>query len=105
MDTPVQRKITFKDIPITDDMRDMYEANRDPIDEYAETFNGKQSSYENYENYKTYMHSNGLKFEISKKSFEMKFTKYMTKYGIEKIRSQIDGVRDTHYDKRCLLTA
>ena len=53
MEVPVQRKITIRDIPITYDMRDMYEANRDPINEYAETFMSKQSSYENYENYKT----------------------------------------------------
>jgi hypothetical protein len=46
MDIPVQRKITIKDIPMTDDMRAMFEANRCPIDEYAETFVGKQSSLE-----------------------------------------------------------
>ena len=105
METPVQRKITIKDIPITDDMRDMFEANRDPIDEYAETFLGKQTSFENYENYKEYMRLNGLKYEISKKSFEMKFSKYMTKYGVISKREIHNDKKETFYAKVCLLTA
>ena len=105
MEAPVQRKITIKDIPITDDMHAMYEVNRDPIDEYAESFVGEQTPQDNYDSYREFMRISGLKYEISKKSFEMKFTKYMTKYGIEKIRSQIDVVRDTHNEKQCLLTA
>ena len=105
MEVPVQRKITIKDIPITDDMRNMYEVNRDPIDEYAETFVGKQTAQDNYDSYKEFMRINGLKFEISKKSFEYKFsTKYMEKYGIIKTRSQEGNVRATFYEKPCLLT-
>ena len=66
MEAPVQRKITEKDIPVTDDMRAMYEVNRDPIDEYAESFVGKQSSQDNYDSYKEFMRISGLKYEISK---------------------------------------
>ena len=103
METPVKRKITVVDIPITRDMRDMFEANRDPIEDYAEQFAGKMTAYVNYDNYKQYLHENGLKFELSKKTFEMKFSDYMEKYGITKERLQVDGKRDTFYVKPCLL--
>jgi len=82
METPVKRKITVVDIPITQDMRDMFEANRDPIEDYAEQFTEKMTSFVNYDNYKRNLHDNGLKFELSKKSFEMEFNKYAEKYGI-----------------------
>ena len=75
-----------------------------PIDEYAETFVGKQTAQDNYDSYKEFMRINGLEFEISKKSFDYKFsTKYMEKYGIIKTRSQVEGKRDTFYEKTCLL--
>ena len=106
MEAPVQRKITEKDIPVTDDMRAMYEVNRDPIDEYAESFVGKQTPQDNYDSYKEFMRISGLKYEISKKSFEMKFNKRMAKYGIEKKRIEIErNVKITVYEKQCLLTA
>ena len=82
-------------------MCNMYEANRCPIDEYAEDFVGKQTSHENYENYKEYMR---LTYEISKKSFEMKFTKCMTKYGVVSKREIHNDKKETFYAKVCLLT-
>jgi hypothetical protein len=106
MEAPVQRKITEKDIPITDDMQAMYEVNRDPIDEYAESFVGEQTPQDNYDNYKEFMRISGLKYEISKKSFEMKFNKRMEKYGIEKKRIEIErNVKITKYVKQCLLSS
>lgn len=106
METPVQRKLTVKDIPITDDMRTMYEVNRDPIDEYAESFVGEQTPQDNYDSYKEFMRISGLKYEISKKSFEMKFNKRMEKYGITKKRIEIErNVKITKYVKQCLLSA
>ena len=105
METPVQRKITIKDIPITDDMQTMFEMNKDPIEDYAEWFTGKLTAYDNYDNYKQYLHMNGLKFELSKKSFEMKFNTYMPKYGIVSKRETHNNKKETFYSKECLLTA
>jgi hypothetical protein len=52
------------------------------------------------------MRISGLKYEISKKSFEMKFTKRMEKYGIMKKRIERErNVKITVYAKQCLLTA
>jgi len=92
----VHKKLTVKDIPITEDMKSMYALNRDPVEEYCIEYAGERTSMENYLAYKQYMVDNGLKYEISKKSFEMKFTKYMEKYAIVKRRKDMvaDGVRE-----------
>jgi len=46
MNRPVKKKITIKDIPITDDMRKQFEFNRDPIEDYASDFTFKLTAME-----------------------------------------------------------
>ena len=48
---------------------------------------------ENYDAYRSWLTRNGLKFDIPKKAFEMKFSKYMEKYGIVSKRKTVEGVR------------
>ena len=62
------------------------------------------TAYVNYDNYKQFLHDNGLKYELPKKSFEMKFSKCMEKYGIVSKREIHEGKKETYYEKRCLLT-
>ena len=50
--------------------------------------------------YPSWLTRNGLKFDIPKKAFEMKFSKYMEKYGIECKRKTAEGIRGGHvYNK------
>jgi len=100
MNRPVKKKITIKDIPITDDMRKQFEYNRDPIEDYANDFTFKMTAMENYNAYKSYLHANGLKFEKTKKAFEMAFVKYMDKNEIYKKKLIVDGSREWYYIKK-----
>ena len=99
MNRPVKKKITIKDIPITDDMRKQFEFNRDPIEDYANDFTFKMTAMENYNAYKSYLHANGLKFEKTKKAFEMAFAKYMEKNEIYKKDLMVEGSRGRYYIK------
>tara|TARA_R110002096_G_scaffold117912_1_gene255422 strand:+ start:480 stop:2483 length:2004 start_codon:yes stop_codon:yes gene_type:complete len=99
MNRPVNRCLTVKDIPITDDMRKQFELNRDPIEDFSIEFFGERSAGENYNSYKAYIKSQGLQFEITKKLFEMRFTKYMIKYDIQKKRVMYDGAKQTVFYK------
>jgi len=99
MNRPVKKKITIKDIPITDDMRKQFEFNRDPIEDYASDFTFKLTAMENYNAYKSYLLANGLKFEKPKKAFEMTFAKYMEKNEIYKKDLMVDGSRGRYYIK------
>jgi len=103
MERQVKRKLTVVDIPVTQDMKNMYELNRDPVEDYTMEFRGKLTSMDNYNSYKQYLHSNGLKYEISKKNFDMKFAKYIDKYNITKKRETINGIKETVYSTVCLL--
>ncbi len=76
MNRPVKKKITIKDIPITDDMRKQFEYNRDPIEDYANDFTFKMTAMENYNAYKSYLHANGLKFEKQKKRLKWRLSIY-----------------------------
>jgi len=96
---PVKHKLTLKDIPITDDMKRIYEMNRDPIEDYAIEYTGEKTSMENYDAYRSWLTRNGLKFDIPKRTFEMKFNKYMEKYGIVSKRKTVEGVKSTIYCK------
>ena len=100
MNRPVKKKITIKDIPITDDMRKQFEYNRDPIEDYVRDFTFKLTAMENYNAYKSYLHANGLKFEKPKKAFEMMFAKYMEKNEIYKKKLMVDGSREWYYMKK-----
>jgi hypothetical protein len=95
MQRPVKRKFSINDIPITDAMKKVYALNRDPVEDYCIEFTGEKYSNELYNDYKHWMTSSGLKFEISKKQFEMKFNKFATKHSINKIMCDvtIDDVR------------
>jgi hypothetical protein len=99
MNRPVKRTLTIKDIPESAVMQEMYALNRDPVEDYAMEFVGERNAMENYNTYKQYLQANGLKYEISKKSFEMKFSKYMEKYQIQKKPILLDMVRTTLYFK------
>lgn len=99
----VKRQITIKDIPQSAVMEELYEVNRDPIEDFARDFNRKITeeckSMDNYTHYRQYLQANGLQFEISRKPFEMKFAKYMEKYQIKSTRILIEGVKTTIYYK------
>jgi len=100
MNRPVKRKITIKDIPESEVMEQLYELNRDPVEDFAMEFTGEErTAMDNYTMYRQYLNQNGLQFEISRKNFEMKFNKYMTKYGIDNKRKTVDGVKTTFYFK------
>jgi phage/plasmid-associated DNA primase len=99
MKRPVKQKITIKDIPASEVMNEMYELNRDPVEDFAMEFTGEHSALDNYTTYRQYLQQNGLKFEISRKCFESKFVKYMDKYNIKSNRKTVDGVKSTFYSK------
>lgn len=103
MERPVKKTLTIKDIPITEDMQKIYDLNRDPVEDYCMEFTGKKTAMATYEHYKHYLTQNGLDYKVSKKYFEMRFTKYMNKYGIVKSREQIEADRQTYYSKALLL--
>jgi len=81
-------------------MRKQFEYNRDPIEDYANDFTFKMTAMENYNAYKSYLHANGLKFEKTKKAFEMAFVKYMDKNEIYKKKLIVDGSREWYYIKK-----
>ena len=58
------------------------------------------TAMENYNAYKSYLHANGLKFEKTKKAFEMAFAKYMDKNEIYKKDLMVDGSRVRYYIKK-----
>lgn len=99
MSRPVKRKITIKDIPESVVMKELYELNRDPEEDFAMEFKGERTAMDNYTAYRQFLQANGLKFEVSRKCFEMKFNKYLAKYQIESKRKTIDGVKTTFYIK------
>ena len=100
----VKQKITIKDIPESAVMEELYELNRDPIEDYAIEYRGDKTAMENYDAYRSWLTRNGLKYDVSKKGFEMKFNKYADKYGIISKRSMVDGLRAVRYSKADLPT-
>jgi hypothetical protein len=99
MSRKVKHCITLKDIPITEDMKRQFVLNREPIEDYCEQFQGQKSADDNYNDYKAFLVNSGLKYEVPKKLFEMRFNKIMGTYNIEKNRPSVDGVRNTVYFK------
>jgi phage/plasmid-associated DNA primase len=93
MSRPVKKNITIKDIPETETMEELYELNKDPVEDYLAEFKEDLTSQENYNAYKRFLQDNGLKFEISKKAFEAKVGKYRKEYGVEVKQLMKDGVR------------
>jgi hypothetical protein len=99
MNRPVKRKLTIKDIPITEAMRQQFVLNRDPIEDYAIQFVDELTAQENYNAYKMFIKNQGLQYEQSKKLFEMRFNKIMGKYDIDKTRKIVDGIKQVIYYK------
>ena len=99
MARPVKRQLTIKDIPDSLVMKELYELNRDPAEDFAMEFMGEHTAIDTYTMYRQFLQKNGLQFEISRKCFEMKFSKCIEKYQIESKRKTIDGVKQTFYSK------
>jgi len=95
----VKRVITLKDIPITEDMKTQFVLNREPIEDYCDQFMGEKTADKNYDDYKAFLLDSGLKYEVPKKLFEMRFGKLIQKFNIKKDRTFIEGVRSTVYSK------
>jgi phage/plasmid-associated DNA primase len=99
MARPVKRQLTIKDIPDSEVMKELYELNRDPAEDFASEFMGEHTAIDTYTMYRQFLQKNGLQFEISRKCFEMKFSKCIEKYQIESKRKTIEGVKHTFYSK------
>jgi energy-coupling factor transporter ATP-binding protein EcfA2 len=106
MERNVKKQFTIKDIPITETMKESFVLNRDVIEDYAEQVHwvGECDADENYIDFKTYLQSNGYnKYEITKKSFEMKFNKHIDKYGIIKRKVDTKEYRGIKYSKTLMI--
>ena len=99
MNRKVKQKITIKDIPITNAMREQFVLNRDNIEDYIVEFTDDKCAQENYNDYKTFMKNQGLEYAPSRKLFEMRFAKLMSKYDIKKKRQIVDGTKQIVYYK------
>lgn len=107
MERRVKSTITLKDIPITKIMKECMELNRNPVEDYAIQFIGERSAENNYQDFKHYMMKQGYKHEMTRKSFEAKFNKYIEKHNIEKIPVDkvVDGERvRTIYKHKIMIT-
>lgn len=95
MDRDVPKKFTQASIPVTDLMREAHVLNRDPIEDYIINFRNECTSDDLYIEYKDFIRDTGLKDPLSKKCFEMRFSRLMEKHGVEKKRIDkiVDGKR------------
>jgi hypothetical protein len=91
----IPKKFVVNDIPITNVMREAYELNKDPIEDFMLTFEDGVDSDALYFQYKQYMRQHGYDGTITSKSFIMKFSKYKDKYNIvvKKIDNVVEGQR------------
>jgi hypothetical protein len=105
MERPVPKKFIEADIPTTQLMKEAEELNRDPIEDYASEFIGEHNDKDNYNLYKQFLLSNGLTYEMSKKSFDMRFSRIANKYHIDRIKIDkvVDGERIRIVYKRRIL--
>jgi hypothetical protein len=97
MGIPVPKKFTVADLPITDLMKDAYELNRDPMEDFMVDFTNGITGEELYVEYKDFMRRHGYENNITSKAFLMKFAKYKEKYRVEvkRIDKIEDGIRTT----------
>lgn len=95
MGVPVPKKFTVADLPITDLMKDAYELNRDPMEDFMLDFTNGITGEELYVEYKEFMRRHGYENNITSKAFLMKFAKYKEKYRVEvrKVDKVEDGIR------------
>ena len=107
MEYKCPRQFTVKDIPITPLMKDAYELNRDPIEDFMTSFTSGCDADELYIEYKDFMRRHGYEQGITSKAFLMKFAKYKDKYRVEIKRDDkiVDGERSQRrvYVRKCLL--
>jgi len=76
------RKLTSADIPITETLKEAYELNRDPMEDFMLQFTSGITFEGLYLEYKEYMRRNGYDKTCPSKAFAMKFSKYKEKYKI-----------------------
>jgi hypothetical protein len=64
-------------------MKDAYELNRDPIEDFMVSFTSGCDAEELYIEYRDFMRRHGYEQNITSKAFLMKFAKYKEKYRVE----------------------
>jgi tRNA A37 threonylcarbamoyladenosine biosynthesis protein TsaE len=92
MTVPVPKKFTNSDLPITELMKDAYELNKDPMEDFMMDFTSGITSDELYVEYKEFMRRHGYEGICSSKAFFMKFAKYKDQYRVEV--KQVDKLED-----------
>jgi uncharacterized protein YozE (UPF0346 family) len=107
MNYKTPHRLTAEDIPITRLMKEAFVLNKDPIEDFIAEFVHECDALQLYENYKEFMRSSGLDKPNSKKSFQMKFSRLMTKYSITSVQRDRgvgnERVRQTIYKRINLL--
>jgi hypothetical protein len=86
----VKTRITHKDFPETQLMKEAKVLNRDPVEDFVDEIPiGKEiTSDDLYPSYKQFITRTGLEFTLAKKQFEMKFGRLLNKYNIESKRKE-----------------
>ena len=87
MERHVPRKFTEKHIPNTELMEEANILSKTAIEEFAEDFIGEFSLKDTYTLYKQFLTEKGYQFELSEKSFSMRFKRMCSKYNIECIKT------------------
>ena len=74
-ETPKQ--LTVVDIPVTELMKEAYQLNRDPLEDFVEELPGKEKLYMDnlYEKYQQHMKRNGMEYKLNGKQFAMKLNR------------------------------
>lgn len=107
MEVDCPRRFVSADIPITNLMKDAYELNADPLEDFILSFTNGCNADELYQEYRTYMKTRGYEMILAQKGFLMKFSSFKDKCGIviKRIDKIVDGERRTErrYHRTCLL--
>lgn len=82
MHLPTPVRFTAKDIPQTQNLKDVNELNRDPIEDFMTAFSSHINAEQLYQEYKHYLKDHGYDFVPTAKSFQMKFARLKDKYKI-----------------------
>jgi phage/plasmid-associated DNA primase len=94
----VKQQLTAVDIPETDLMREAYELNSDPLEDFIRDLPSGEKLYmeDLYTDYKTYMNKIGMEYKMNGKQFSMRFGRLVTAREHEKgkMNKVTDGVRD-----------
>jgi hypothetical protein len=107
MDVSCPRRFVSADIPVTNLMKEAYELNQDPMEDFILSFTNGCNPDELYQEYKNFMRTRGYDAVLAYNGFLMKFSKFKDKYGISVKRTEklVDGQRKTErrYHRECLL--